>query len=169
MSQVKKISIAKLCGKLRAPELFKEGKTRVLICTVVGIATGTKHGVSDYGEWTALIGSFRATSKIGDEKTMDSPQLFMPDVAQMPISAALEGGANMAEFAVGIIAVEDEESATGYVYECENLAPSSDVDPLDRLMHTAGKTIKALADKSEEMADAAPASAKTAKAAKAAK
>lgn len=152
MAQVKKISMAKLCGKLKPAELFKNGNTRVLVCTIVGVATGTKHGVSDYGEWTALIGSFRGTSKIGEEKTMNSPQLFMPDVAQMPISAALEGGASMAEFAVGIIAVEDDESATGYVYECENLAPSTDVDPLDRLMHTAGKTLKALSDKAQPKA-----------------
>lgn len=153
MAQVKKISVAKVCGKINGVKLFtgkKEGES-VAVMDVIGIATGMKNGVSDYGEWSALQGRFKAKNLL-DEKAVyvEGVQCFLPDVALIPIIQALDNGAMSAEFAVRIIAVPAPDTQIGFEYQAEPLiAPEPEADPLEKLLKAASKKIAALAAPTE--------------------
>jgi len=116
----KKISIAKVFGKINAAIIAKAGGTSIHVMRVMGSATGLKTGVSDFGEWTALTGQFRAMNPETGETT-DAAQLFMPDVAQDMIAAQLKGNATAVDFAFDLFAVLDEASPVGYAYRATPL------------------------------------------------
>lgn len=143
---------------------FKEvpaiGET-VWLANIVGIARGTKSGISNFGEWTALMGDFVAVALVGDKAAQEAQpakdgkpavaakeaeqfrtgQLFLPDVVLHMVTAALDGKSGV-EFAfkIGITAVETEgerPSATGYEYTADFLTAPKANDPLEALIGAA--------------------------------
>ena len=133
-SLLSKISVKKVIGKRPQPD---ETGTKWLM-QVAGIATGFKTGESDYGEWSALTGSFQATN-LENEKVYRSGKCFLPVVALNMILPALE-----AEHAIGVefafnIGVVSAETATGYEYVCESVFEISENDPLQMLTSRINK------------------------------
>lgn len=111
---LKKISARNVMGgKVEKPTKATD------LYTVFGLANGLKTGQSDYGEWTALLGTFKAI-RAHDGKVFFGAKCFLPSPAdemiQDALSAAREHDANAAvEFAY-IIGVKPADTATGYEY-----------------------------------------------------
>lgn len=138
MAQVKKLSVATVFGKIKLSELMAAPNQTLKIMRVIGMATGTKSGTTSYGEYSALQGQFRAIHPTTGE-TFDAGTLFLPDIALVPIKAALAGGAQGVEFAIDVSAVyvaEKEGFKAGgspYEYTFENLLPMGGDDVLARM------------------------------------
>lgn len=129
----KKISVAKVFGKINAAVISKQGADGKLdIMRVLGSAQSIKTGVSDFGEWRALGGQFRATNLVTAE-IFDSAVCFLPDVALDLVCAQLEGGAKAVDFAFDISAVLDESVAVGYSYRASPLIQAEEESPISRL------------------------------------
>ena len=111
----KKISVAKVFGKVNAATIAKAENEVLAIGRFLGSASGTKNGISDFGEWTALTGQFRAISAATGE-TFDSGVCFLPDVALDLVLGELNGGATAVDFAFDITAVLDKTVQIGYSY-----------------------------------------------------
>lgn len=128
----KKLSVAKVFGKVNAAVIAKAADGVLNIMRVMGSAIGIKDGVSDYGEWTSLVGQFRAVN-LQTGETYDSANLFLPDVAGELIIAQLKGGATAVDFAFDISAVLDETSQIGYTYRATPLVAAEEESPITRL------------------------------------
>ena len=88
--------------------------------------------MSDYGDWKALTGQFRATNPETGEQT-DAATAFMPDVALDMIVASLAAGATAVDFAFDIFAVLDESSSVGYTYRASPLLQAAEDSPINRI------------------------------------
>ena len=99
---------------------------------LIGIATGTKTGVSQYGDWTCLVGSFQHISP--DGVITRAVQAFGPDLVIQPAVAQLASGAQSVTVAVDVFAVESEKSPTGWAYVCSAAIEETESDPLTLLM-----------------------------------
>lgn len=152
----KKISMKALCGNIAAlaptkVETYeKDGKTinkevpalgeTVWIANVVGLARGIKTGMSNYGEWTALQGEFVAEALEGEKKDTRyrTGQLFLPDVALFLVTPLVnqldKGGAVEVAFKIGITAVPEDVSNTGYEYTAAFLIEPTQNDPLEMML-----------------------------------
>jgi hypothetical protein len=129
----KKLSVAKVFGKINAAIISKQGDGgKLAIMRVFGSANGIKTGISDFGEWRALTGQFRATN-IQTGEVFDSAVCFIPDVALDLVCAQLEGGAKAVDFAFDISAVLDETVAVGYSYQASPLIQAEEESPISRL------------------------------------
>lgn len=102
---------------------------------LVGIATGTKEGVSQHGAWVSLLGSFQFTSPEGEISR--AVQAFGPDLVILPVVAALKGGQQSVNLAVDVYAIESEKSPQGWTYVCESAIEEQDSDPLALLLAKA--------------------------------
>lgn len=142
MEILKKASVKTVCGKLDKEAIKASGK--ILLMTVIGIATGIKQGESTYGPWTALMGNFKVKNAKND-KEYRSGQLFLPDVALNLVEPALIENDSVS-FAFEILAVYDESSATGYIYSCIPLIEPAENDPLVMLESTIQKALPAPAN-----------------------
>lgn len=131
MDLQKKISVARLCGKMTAARVAKAGG-RIQLARIIGEAIGVKTGVTDFGEWTALTGQFHGTN-LETGETMASAVCFLPDVALDLITAQLSGGAKAVEFAFDISVVADESSSVGFIYTASPILQAADNDPIKRL------------------------------------
>lgn len=127
----KKISVAKCFGKVTAARVTKADGTLEL-GRIFGQATGTKNGVTDFGEWTALTGQFRAINRETGE-SFDSAVCFMPDVALELVTAQLAGGAKAVDFAFDISAVADESVQIGFTYRASPVLPMAEDSAVARL------------------------------------
>lgn len=148
----KKISVAKVAGKVTAKRILEAGGN-LKLATFAGIATDIKSGVSDFGEWEALSGQFRAINAETGE-VFDSAVCFLPDVALNLVKAQLAGGAKAVEFAFEVSAVEDESVSVGYSYRASPLLEVSEDDPMQRLMAKVPTFAPALSAPAEEKAPA---------------
>lgn len=150
VSMIKKLSTPKIMGgRLR----FKEGESQRDLYQVVGVASGKKSGTSDYGEWVSLTGNFAAINLATGEE-FRSGVLFLPDVALDPILGQLSMGATAIEFGFTISIIEDDESATGYVYTATPLIEPDENDPLEALTTKFTPRDKQLTDQSGDKEEA---------------
>ncbi len=139
-TQIKKISVAKVFGNIVLSKLIKATDQRMRVMDVIGMAVGTKIGESDYGEWSALQGTFEARNPVSGE-LFKSVTCFLPDVALIPIQVGLaQAGARGVSFAIGIdvvyVAEREGAKAGGSPYEyafVELLAPTEEEDPIARI------------------------------------
>jgi len=154
VAQVKKISVKNVYGKIKLSELIeraKKGEVKVPVMRVVGVATGTRTGISDLGDYTALEGTFRATNPETGEVSAASI-LYLPDVALIPIQVALTSS-KAVEFAIMVqveyVAEKEgfKDGGSPYEYSFESLIPHSADDPLARL---EAKVLALTAPKEEE-------------------
>lgn len=136
-------------------EVSDDGATEWL-AEVIGLARTLKHGTSNFGEWTALMGDFYAKPLVGDKAKNDTRfrtgQLFLPDVALNLVSPIVEtldkGAAVQVAFRIGITA--NSESNFGYDYTASFLMEPEENDPLAMMMN---KVQSALTDQSNENTD----------------
>ena len=99
---------------------------------LIGIATGSKSGVSQYGDWTALIGSFQFVNPEGE--IVRAVQAFGPDLVIQPVVAQLASGSQSVTVAVDVFAVPSEKSPAGWNYVCSAAIEETETDPLALLM-----------------------------------
>lgn len=127
---VSKITTKTVCEDLRALVKDKDNGTNIPLMRIVGNATSMKSGVSNYGEWTKLLGDFICISLL-DSKATRSAQLIMPNVAQNLVTAAMMSAdtANAA-FAFDVIVEVSEKSSVGYTFKAASLIAPSESDPL---------------------------------------
>lgn len=126
----KKLSTAKIVGKISARSV-KVDESKDLY-NIVGIASGTKSDISDFGPWTALTGNFAAVNLETSEQ-FRSGVAFLPDVALDPILGQLGAGAPAVEFGWVIGIQGDEDVQCGYTYYARPLVEANENDPLERL------------------------------------
>jgi hypothetical protein len=143
----KKVSVKLVCGDMKKNVKewgLKSGESKDVM-QVLGTVNGLQTGTSDYGDWVAFKGSFKATNLATNEQ-FRSGKCLLPEVASDLVVAGfnVEGvdSLNMA-FIVGVQA--DEESATGYTYYATPLLEEDASDPLAALEKqvVAGITHKA--------------------------
>lgn len=156
IAMIKKLSTPKIMGK--KPRLNEGEKTRDLY-QVVGIASGRKTGESDFGPWCSLTGNFAAVNLSTGEQ-FRSGVLFLPDVALDPVLGQMDAGATSVEFGFTISILEDDDSATGYVYTATPLMAPDQNDPLEALTNKFSVQNDLLTDQSEENKDSEPAEKK---------
>jgi hypothetical protein len=136
MAQVKKISVATVCGKIDVKALLAAENEQINLMQVIGSAVGIKTGTSNYGDWTALEGVFKATN-LQTGETVGASVLFLPDVALIPIRVALsQEGARGVEFAIKLgvkYARDAKPGGSVYEYTWEPLLPADASDPISRL------------------------------------
>ena len=144
MAQVKKLSVAKVFGKIDIAALMTvvngvatPSESPMHVMRIGGLATGTKEGVSDYGNWKALQGDFVAYSaKDGAEQR--APYAFLPDVALVPIEVALaQANTSGVRFLIDVFVKYDAESSTKYVYTFEPVVKPQGEDPVAQLLAMA--------------------------------
>lgn len=139
----KKLSTNKICGKIGARDV-EVGKNKDLY-EVVGVASGTKSGSTDFGDWRALTGNFAAQNLVTGEK-FRSGVCFLPDVALDPIVGQLDSGATGIQFGWVIGIKGDDSVQCGYTYYARPLIEADENDPLEQL--TAKMSVPQLEDKS---------------------
>lgn len=142
MEIVKKLSVAKLVGKVTS--LLPDSRadvTPVQLGRVVGLAHGTKVGVSNFGDWKALTGDFVFEPSAGPNagKRYRSGVLFVPDVILDMVAPVAENQAkgSAVEVAFAITAKNDASSSVGYTYGCAFLVEPSPNDPMTGLLERA--------------------------------
>jgi len=119
---VKKISSKLMCGVIRENE---DG----ILYNVIGTATGVKTGQSNFGEWVALKGEFNAWN---DKVNVKSNVIFLPEVATIPLEAALKAGAKHVDFGISVIKGASD-SVIGYEYSIKNIIPVKESNRLEDL------------------------------------
>jgi hypothetical protein len=158
MSQIKKISVAKVYGKIDKKDLLSvvdgkiiANKEPLFVMRVGGLAVGTKDGMSDNGPWTSLLGDFVAYgAKDGEEHR--APICFLPDVALTPIKVALaQAGTSGVKFLIDLMVNYAEATGgrehIGYEYTFRSVVNASGEDPVAALlalappMTIAGKSV----------------------------
>lgn len=148
-TQVKKLSVATVYGKIDVKKLVNAPGERLELFTVLGLAVGQKTGISSYGDWTALLGQFEATN-LETGETFSGPSLFLPSVALTSLQVAMMAeGSRGVEFAIKVCAVlskSNKPGAAAYEYTWEPLIPPDANDPVTRLK----ARLLALSDQSGE-------------------
>jgi hypothetical protein len=135
-------------------------ETPIMVMRAYGVATRTVTGEGDNGPWTAFIGQFKAVNLL-DGVEYTSGKMFLPGVASDLLEGELGSAENNSvEFGFDIIAVPDESSATGYVYQAESLIEPEKDDTFSRLEQAI--PAPALYDKSDGKTDSKPAADKPA-------
>ncbi len=116
--------------------LIPDGKQKLDLYQILGIAGDTKTGSSDYGPWTALLGQFRATNMITGE-IFEAFKVLLPAVLSEMIlgkmgSQGPDGRGVSFAFIVGIMV--DEKSTIGYTYYAKPVIEPGVEDPMQKLI-----------------------------------
>lgn len=145
---IRKISPKNICGKLEKPS------KATALYHVIGIASSTKTGNSDYGQWVALKGQFEATNLANGELSV-APICFLPEPLNSMIAAKLdetdqEGNQvnTSVQFAVEV-GYKPADNAYGYEYTTKEIIESDQADPLAALRAEAKKALPAPEEKTE--------------------
>lgn len=157
MEIVKKISVAKLFGKIDIVKLFADGVTECELYKVFGFAYAVERGESDYGPWLSLKGDFGAIIKGVEYR---SSTLFAPGILNDMVVPKLEGNAKVSrvDFALSIGIKRDTTSATGYVYTVRTILAPNEDDPMERLKGQVMQALQLAApQKAENLASASDA------------
>jgi len=133
MALIKKLSVKTVCGNIKKMVAAEEIKGATPIMRVFGTASRAVVGESDNGPWVAFVGQFKAVNLL-DGTEHQSGKLFLPDVASDLLEGAVSANeAGSVEFGFDILAVPDESSAVGYVYQANSLIKPAEDDTLLRL------------------------------------
>lgn len=135
-SLLRKISprtvIAEKIGTL-AP---KEGAPAVDLLKVFGVATGTKTGETQYGEWTALTGMFEAV-RVSDGARFQGGACFLPGAAGEMLIGALRASKEKdpdasVHFAVmiGVKGITKRDGTAGYEFTTREIVKVQQADAL---------------------------------------
>ncbi len=156
--QVKKITIAGIHGQIDVKKVLNSEEP-LSVMRVYGRAVARKQVPTPFGESTCLLGSFEA---VGTEtgQIQQASQLYLPEVALIPILSAMIDGDNIrpVTFAIELFVRQSVNKKAGgsvYEYEFQPLIPPEDTDPMEMLRA-----------KLSEVAPALPAPVRTAEAIK---
>lgn len=123
-------------------KLEKNGGNQPLL-DVYGVATKFKPGQSNYGEYIAFMGNFRAI-RHSDKQVFHSGKVILPKMIEEGLWAAMGPEVNNVQFAFRIGCKFDKKAATKYVYTAESLTPPAENDPVATLeKQLAGKLLAA--------------------------
>ena len=121
---VTNISVKKVLGKLKPP------MEKTYLMRVFGIAHSVKTDTAQYGEYTALLGQFRAVNLVTGD-VFGAGKCFLPDIAlNLVVPAINKEGTNGVEFAFNI-GIMPADNAFGYEYCCDLLMEAGETDPLE--------------------------------------
>ena len=122
--------------------------------TIVGQVTGTKTGVSNYGEWLMFKGQFIVT-KTDTGEVSTAPVAALPKfITEQLEPLVVQANGQPVEFAFEISVKRREDVAIGYEYLAKSLIEQRVSDPLLALMERAGVKVPQLAAPAET--EAAP-------------
>ncbi len=135
-SLLRKISprtvIAEKIGSL-AP---KEGEAPIDLLKVFGVATGTKTGETQYGDWTALTGMFEAV-RVSDGARFQGGTCFLPGAAGEMLIGALQAAKvkdpdASVHFAVmiGVKGITKRDGTAGYEFTTREIVKVQQADAL---------------------------------------
>lgn len=97
-------------------EVAATGKgAAVPLYRVIGIGSGVKRGVSDFGEWSALTGMFEATN-IHTGEVFSAAVCFLPRYAQEIIEGALAGNPDNTVQLACDVCVQESDIEIGFEY-----------------------------------------------------
>lgn len=126
MQLLTKISAKKLIGKIAIPT------EKTPLFRVLGIASGSKTGESNYGPWTSFVGQFRAIRN-SDGEVFQAGQCFLPAMAtNLMLPVVEQHGSTGVEFAFDV-GVVPASTAIGYEYFAEPIVESGETDALAAL------------------------------------
>lgn len=130
-----KISYKTVCGKVNRREL-PEDKSPLHVMRIMGQATKTVTGNTDFGAFVGFMGNFEATN-VRTGEIFRSGKCFLPPVATNLLEGAV-AGANGAPvmFAFDIGVKEDDESSVGYVYTATPILDAGEADPIEQMKKT---------------------------------
>lgn len=107
----------------------------MLLGTIMGIATSTKKGKSQYGEFMGLLGSFRYIPADPAGQKLQSGICYLPGSVTGQLSAALvDGGSAQFAFEVSTVKADRKDSPIGYTYRLVPLVEDEN-DPMEMLMN----------------------------------
>lgn len=120
---------------------------------IFGTARDVKHGDSQYGQWTAFIGSFEAV-RFSDHTRFQAPQAFLQGASEgLLLDALLElkkkdpAGTLSFAFDIGVKPSEKwvaTDKGNSYEYTVKTVFESQQHDPLKELRERAMKTLPQL-------------------------
>lgn len=161
---VRKLSVKSLVGNMKSIVKPMANGTEFSVVRVAGLAKGLKHGESNYGPWTSVIGDFVAEPLVGEGvgKRVRAGTLFLPDVALNLIVPAVDGlgKGESVQFAFELTVIVNDDISGGYEYGAKTLIEAQENDPLELLVAkalpdpAAPETAPAVEDKAEEKAAA---------------
>lgn len=132
MAQIKKLSVATVCGKLDVKAILNSAEP-IKLMRVIGQAVDQKRGESSYGDWTALLGRFKATN-LATGEISEAATLFLPEVALIPLQVALAAGPVMFAIEISVkSATNVKPGGSVYEYTWEPLLPPTDSDPIKQM------------------------------------
>lgn len=120
-----KISVKSTCGDMKAAAQDKKFGQKL---TIVGIASKVETGTTQYGEYQALKGTFKAT-RIEDGKVFNSGKCFLPDIALNLVAPAVEQNPNGVQFAF-TLGIKEATNNVGYEYTVEPLLAAEENNPI---------------------------------------
>jgi hypothetical protein len=132
MEARRKISSRTVMGKIKKEWITAKATP---LFQVIGQAYGTREGNSDYGKWTALVGTFEAVNLITGE-IFAAPECFLPEPFNGMLAGKLNGASkvNAVDFAYEIGVKEPGPDATvQYEYTCKPIHDPTAGDPLKAL------------------------------------
>jgi hypothetical protein len=123
-------------------KLQKSGGTQPLL-DVYGVATKYKPGQSNFGEYIAFLGQFRAV-RHADKQAFESGKILLPKMLEESLWGVMGTEVSNVQFAFRIGVKYDKKSATQYSYTAESLLPPSESDPVAMLeKQLSGKLLSA--------------------------
>lgn len=145
---VKKLSVASIAA---ISKNFKAEKhdTRIALMHVFGRVESTETGTSQFGPWTAFVGSFKAV-KLEDGEVFRAGKCLLPSIAADAIGDAVDSAnGGIVEFAIEIglrrvvkLAANGDETGAGYEY---TMRPLIEIDEAADPLAALESKVKALA------------------------
>lgn len=125
---LKKLGPKTIMGvKIEAPE------DDTLLYTIYGTAKAVRSGESNFGPWTALVGTFEAV-RTHDGEVFTSSNCFLPEPVNSMVATSIRDSENESvEFAVEVYVIPREDLSIGYEYVAEPVAEVQGADPLAAL------------------------------------
>jgi hypothetical protein len=151
MQIINKMSAKAVAGKIpnMVLERDEDGKPTqfsedVILAKIIGIASDTVTGKTQYGDFVGFVGQFKGTN-VADGEIFISSKLFLPDlVTSMVASALKDSDGSGVEIAIAV-GVRGANNAFGYEYIVKPLIEPKQSDSISQIE----SRIAALEDKSE--------------------
>ena len=136
VTPIKKLTVASIYGKVLLKDI-PEGD-ELLLCRISGIATGTEHGESNFGQWAALKGDMAATNYQTGEVFI-STNAFIPSTMGDALVQTLESkladdASSRLTFAVDVSVVVSPRDANKYEYIVRPVLENEFVNPAIALL-----------------------------------
>jgi hypothetical protein len=151
--------VAKDIVKRSALNYRKDGNGKVedpeprSLYRIFGVAREVKHGDSQYGQWTAFLGSFEAV-RFSDRQRFQAPQAFLQGASEGLLQDALAAAQKQDPTATVAFAFdigvkpsgkwEAEDKGNSYEYTVRTVLKTQQHDPLSELRSIATESLPAL-------------------------